>query len=111
MIAAMVPYPHLLADAPLLAALGLLLAAACQDVATRRISNRIPALLAAAGLLRHGLAGSAIGSVLLAALLVLLGGALLWRRGLLGGGDVKLLGAASLLLAPALVPAQLLAIA
>lgn len=109
MIAPMVP---LHTDLIVLAALPLLAAAALGDVAARRIPNRIPALLALLGLLRQGLAGfGALGAALAVAAAVLLGTVLLWQRGALGGGDVKLLAAASLLVSPALVPRQLLAVA
>lgn len=112
MIAAMVPMPHILADAALVAALLLLLAAAVSDLATRSIPNGIVTLVALAGLLRQSMAGgAAIGIALAVAALVLTGGVLLWLRGALGGGDVKLLAATALLVQPALVPVQLLAVA
>ena len=109
MIAAMVPLPTL-PDALSWLALGLLLAAALTDLAWRRIPNGIAALVALVGLARQGV-GGAFGVALLAGALVFLGCLLLWQRGALGGGDVKLLAAASLLVPPALVPAQLLAVA
>jgi len=113
MIAAMVPLsPDILAEAVVPLALLLLLAAAVSDVAFRRIPNRIAALVALVGLLRQGLAGGgAVGIALPLAAMVFLGGVLLWLRGALGGGDVKLLAAAALLVPPASVPAQLLAVA
>lgn len=113
MIAAMVPLSHhILAEIVVALALPLLLAAALTDIACRRIPNRIAALVALAGLSRQALAGgSAIGVALLVAALVLFGAVLLWLRGALGGGDVKLLAAAALLVPPAQVPAQLLAVA
>jgi prepilin peptidase CpaA len=113
MIAAMVPFPpDRLADAVALAALPLLAAAALSDIACRRIPNALAALVALAGLVRQSLAGgAALGVALPVAMVVLLGGTLLWLRGALGGGDVKLLAATALLLPPALVPAQLLAVA
>lgn len=113
MIAAMVPFPPAtLADAAAMLALPLLLAVAFGDVLFRRIPNPLVASVALVGLLRQGLAGGgALGIALLMATAVLLGGMVLWLRGALGGGDVKLLAAAALLLPPALVPAQLLAVA
>lgn len=113
MIAAMVPFPpDTLADAVAMLALPLLLAAALGDVMFRRIPNPVVASVALAGLLRQGLAGGGVlGIALLLAAAVLLGGMLLWLRGALGGGDVKLLAATALLLPPALVPVQLLAVA
>lgn len=113
MIAAMVPFlPETLADAVAMLALPLLLAAAIGDVLFRRIPNPVVASVALVGLLRQGLAGGgALGIALLLAIAVLLGGMMLWLRGALGGGDVKLLAATALLLPPALIPAQLLAVA
>lgn len=113
MIAVMVPFPpDTLADAVALLALPLLLAAALGDVLFRRIPNPVVALVALVGLLRQGPAGGgAVGVALLLAAAVLLGGMLLWLRGALGGGDVKLLAATALLLPPALIPVQLLAVA
>ncbi|MEO3474226.1 prepilin peptidase [Roseomonas sp. CAU 1739] len=109
----MVPLPpDILALALVVLALLLLLAAALGDIACRRIPNRIASLVALVGLLRQGLSGGAVlGVALLLAGLVFLGAALLWLRGALGGGDVKLLAAAALLVPPALVPTQLLAVA
>lgn len=113
MIAVMVPFPSdTLADAVAMLALPLLLAAALGDVMFRRIPNSVVVLVALAGLLRQGLVGGgALGIALLLAAVVLLGGMLLWLRGALGGGDVKLLAATALLLPPALIPAQWLAVA
>jgi prepilin peptidase CpaA len=113
MVAAMVPLPpEILADAVAVLVLPLLLAAAVSDIVFRRIPNPIAALVALAGLLRQGLAGGgAFGIALLLAAVVLFGGVLLWLRGALGGGDVKLLAATALLLPPALVPAQWVAVA
>lgn len=113
MIAAMVPIiPPILADALAMLALALLLAAALSDIAFRRIPNPAAAAVALAGLLRQALSGGgALGVAVLVAAAVLFGGILLWLRGALGGGDVKLLAAATLVLPPALVPAQLLAVA
>ncbi|HWT09250.1 MAG TPA: A24 family peptidase, partial [Roseomonas sp.] len=105
----MVPLPTF-PDALAWLALCLLMAAALTDLAWRRIPNGIAALLALVGLARQGV-GGAFGVALLAGALVFLGCLLLWQRGALGGGDVKLLAAASLLVPPALVPAQLLAVA
>lgn len=111
MIAAMVPLPPF-PDAVVWLALPLLMAAALSDIAFRRIPNGVAALVALAGLLRQGVAGGAVLAVaLVLAALVLLGTAILWQRGVIGGGDVKLLAAASLLVPPASLPAQLLAVA
>lgn len=88
--------------------MALLLAAGAEDIATRLVSNRLSLALALCGVgLRWREGALWIG--LLAALAVFLAGALCWRRGWLGGGDVKLLGAAALFVAPARIPALLLA--
>lgn len=88
--------------------MALLLAAGAEDFATRLVSNRLSLALALCGVgLRWREGALWIG--LLAALAVFLAGAFCWRRGWLGGGDVKLLGAAALFVAPARIPALLLA--
>jgi prepilin peptidase CpaA len=81
------------------AATAILLAAACLDVVTLTIPNRIPVLL---GLLFIvAVPASGIGwwsfahSHLLAGALVLVSGMALFAMGLVGGGDVKLLAAVS----------------
>ncbi len=111
MIAAMVPLPTF-PDAMVWLALPLLMAAALSDIAFRRIPNGIAVLVALVGMLRQGVAGGAVLAVAMAlATVVLLGTVILWQRGVIGGGDVKLLAAASLLVPPASLPAQLLAVA
>jgi len=84
------------------AALALFLAAAFQDVTTRRIPNILVAALAVVGLLRiaaelaaGGGWGAAATDLGLAAA-VLAFGAALFHFGLFGGGDVKLLAAGTL---------------
>ena len=77
----------------------ILLFAALHDIATRTIPNWVSAGIAALGIVvracQHDLlAGLASG------LLVFMAAAFLWRRGWMGGGDVKLLGACALLVAP-----------
>jgi prepilin peptidase CpaA len=83
------------------AMLALLLAAAWRDVITRTIPDTISVLLLAAGgfgQFHNGvlaIAASAVTALLLFALLFVL-----FTRGLLGGGDVKLLTALAVGLAP-----------
>lgn len=85
-----------------IAAMGLFLWAAASDVASRRIPNRLVALLALLALARIGLdvAGGAgptrAAADVGAGLAVFAFGALLFRWGLFGGGDVKLLAAGAL---------------
>lgn len=88
----------------------LLLAAAASDLAVRRVPNAVPVALALIGLGLRIAGGSVVGG-LAAAGAVFACAAACWRRGWLGGGDVKLLGAAALLLAPRLVPSLVLAVA
>ena len=83
-------------------AIGLFVWAALSDVLSRRIPNRLVALLALAALGRLGLelaggAGWMQAAADLALSLAVFGfGALLFRFGLVGGGDVKLLAAGAL---------------
>ncbi|MBC4018885.1 prepilin peptidase [Siccirubricoccus deserti] len=77
----------------------LLAAAALHDVAVRTIPNALPLLLAIDGTILRVLKGD-IAWGLAASGAVFILAALCWRRGLMGGGDVKLLGAATLLVAP-----------
>ncbi len=85
----------------------LLFAAALHDLATRTIPDWIPLALAGGASLVSFCQGRALASAGVA-LLVFLLAALCWRRGWMGGGDVKLLGAAALLIPPALVPSLIL---
>ena len=76
-----------------------LLFAALHDIGTRTIPNWASVAVAALGIViracQHDLpAGLAAG------ILVFLAAALAWRRAWMGGGDVKLLGACALLVAP-----------
>jgi prepilin peptidase CpaA len=92
---------------PSLCAIGLLLAAALHDAATRTIPNWMPAGLAVIGLASRARGGELmIGSAIAAAILAPL--ILLWLRGLIGGGDVKLIPAAALILPPHSVPNYIL---
>lgn len=85
-----------------IAAIGLFLSAAFSDIATRRIPNRLVALLALVALGRLGLEIAGGAGVLRPAADLALGlaalgfGALLFRFGVVGGGDVKLLAAGAL---------------
>ena len=88
----------------------LLLAAALHDVMARTVPNGLAGALAAVGLGAQLAGGTALLGVPVA-LAVFVAAALAWRRGLMGGGDVKLLGAAALLVPPMLVPTLLVAMA
>ena len=78
-----------------------LIAAACSDLAVRRIPNGVSAAVALAGLALRALEGpAALGATVAAAgvlFLLLFAG---FARGVLGGGDVKLATAAALGLPP-----------
>lgn len=89
---------------------GMLLFAALHDIAFRTIPDWVSVVLMADGillrLLDHRLLASlACGTVVFAL------AAICWRRGWLGGGDVKLLGAAAILVPPNLVPGFIAAVA
>ncbi len=88
----------------------LLLVAGASDFATRRVPNGVSATLAGIGVVLH-LSSGDLAAALGAAFAVFLLGVLCWRRGWLGGGDVKLLAATALLVAPWRVPGLLAAIA
>lgn len=83
-------------------AIGLFLWAAWSDIASRRIPNRLVALLALVALARLGI-GLAEGAGILRTIcdlavgVAVFGvGALLFRFGVVGGGDVKLMAAGAL---------------
>lgn len=111
MIPPMVPnILQTLPDIVALVALAALAAAALNDIALRRIPNFLPAVVALAGIARQVMVGAPVLTFIVAGC-VFAGAALLWLRGMLGGGDVKLLGAAALLLPAAAIPVMLLATA
>jgi prepilin peptidase CpaA len=88
----------------------LLIEAGAHDIATRTVPNRVPAVLAALGAALQIESGHLPGA-LAAALGIAAVAVFCWRRGWIGGGDVKLLAAAALLVAPARVPGLILAVA
>jgi prepilin peptidase CpaA len=87
----------------------LLLASAC-DIAARQVPNQVPAALAAIGIVLRIQSGDLVVGLGSASAVFILAFAC-WRRGWLGGGDVKLLAAAALLVAPGRVPGLILAVA
>jgi prepilin peptidase CpaA len=91
----------------LFAAVATMLFAAAHDVAVRTVPNLVPLIVAAAGLGLSSLQGH-LGPAAFAAGLVFAGGWYCWRHGWIGGGDVKLLSASALVVAPASVPALVL---
>jgi prepilin peptidase CpaA len=92
-------WSSLLSSSLVLASIAILLAAALHDIVARTVPNWMAATLALLGLASqilhgHPIAGPAAG------LAVFLLAAFCWRRGWMGGGDVKLLGAAAIVVPP-----------
>lgn len=96
----------LLLSLTLIIGIFLLCIAALHDIAARTVPNRLAAAVAAVGVVAQALQGTLV-IALPTALGVFVLAALLWRRGWMGGGDVKLLGAAALLVPPWGVPAMI----
>lgn len=78
----------------------LLVAAALHDVAARTVPDLCALLLAGAGIVAR-VADAHLMTGLLAGTAVFVAATICWMRGWVGGGDVKLLGAAALLVPPA----------
>ena len=95
---------------PLLVGLALLLFAALHDAAFRTVPNTVSALIVVCGVATRWMDGDLAGA-LPAALLVFLAAMACWHRGWMGGADVKLLGAAALLVPPLHIPAMLVSVA
>jgi prepilin peptidase CpaA len=108
-------WPSLLSYGLTLASVAILLAAAMHDVVARTVPNWMAITLAVLGIASRILHDRILnGSILIgfgAAAAVFVLAAICWRRGWLGGGDVKLLGAAALVLPPGDVPGFLSAVA
>jgi prepilin peptidase CpaA len=91
-------------------AASLLVGAGLHDVAARTVPNWVCALLFGLGLVVRLIDGDILVGLPVAFLVFFLA-ALCWRRGWMGGGDVKLLGAASLVVRPGAVPTMLVDVA
>jgi len=91
------------------AGLALLLAAALHDVAFRTVPTTLAAALACCGAVLRLSAGDLLPGFAAAAL-VFAAALLCWLRRWMGGGDVKLLAAAALLVAPVQVPLMLVSV-
>lgn len=89
-----------LSSALVLAGLLALAVGAFRDLAARVIPNSVPLVLLVLGLALRTMDGSLMMGVGIA-LVMFAVTALLWLRGWIGGGDVKLLAAVSLFVAPA----------
>jgi prepilin peptidase CpaA len=88
----------------------ILCVAALDDVLARTVPNWMPIALAAIGIVESALGGRLIVSLLLGTFVFILSG-LCWKRGWLGGGDVKLLGAAAVVVPPMAVAPFVAAVA
>ena len=103
-------WPSLLSSGLTLVSIAILLAAAMHDVIARTVPNWMAIALAVLGVASRILHGSLlIGFGAAFAVFVL--AAFCWRRGWLGGADVKLLGAAALIVSPGDVPGFISAVA
>jgi prepilin peptidase CpaA len=89
---------------------GIILAASLRDIIARSIPNGLALALAIVGTALSVLQGHFYGS-LLAAGGVSIAAAVMWRRGWMGGGDVKLLAASALGIAPGAVFSFIAAVA
>jgi len=89
---------------------GIILAASMHDIVARTVPNGLAVTLAVSGIAASVTQGHLIGS-LLAAGGVFVAAAIIWRRGWMGGGDVKLLGASTLGIAPGAVLTFIAAVA
>jgi prepilin peptidase CpaA len=95
----MLVWSSLLSNSLVLASIVILLAAALHDVIARTVPNWMAATVALLGLATQILHGRPIAG-LAAGLAVFVIAAFCWRRGWMGGGDVKLLGAAAIVVPP-----------
>ena len=98
-------HPWLPLDIPLPVLFGaaLMLAAAAHDLAARTVPNWAAVGVLFIGVTYRLMDGRIIGG-LVCGLVVFSCAAFCWRRGWMGGGDVKLMGAAAVLVPPPLVP-------
>jgi prepilin peptidase CpaA len=99
--------PAMLHAMLLFAAATALLSAAAHDVAVRTVPNHTSLVVAATGLGLNALDRQLV-QALFGGVLVFTGAWFCWRKGWIGGGDVKLLSASALLVAPAAVPELIL---
>ena len=81
------------------ASVAVLLAASLHDIIARTVPNWMALALAVLGLVLRAVSGT-LPYGMLAGFLVFVAAAIAWRRGWMGGGDVKLIGAAALVVPP-----------
>ncbi len=86
----------------LLASAAVFLLAAWHDVVSRTVPNWMSMLIAGFGIVA-ALAGGRLPISLALGLTIFIVAAICWRRGWMGGADVKLLGAAAIVLPPGMV--------
>jgi prepilin peptidase CpaA len=96
-------WTSLLTSAVTLSSIGVLLVAAWQDIATRRVANWLAIVLALLGIVQRAATGTLLFGLLAGVIMFVLT-ALCWRRGWLGGADVKLLAAATIIVPPYQLP-------
>ena len=89
-------WTSLLSSVVTLSSIGVLLVAAWQDIATRRVANWQAVALASLGIAERVATGSLLIG-LLAGFIIFVVAAFCWRRGWLGGADVKLLAAVAII--------------
>jgi prepilin peptidase CpaA len=92
----------LLTSGLMLCSAGLLLLASLHDLVARTVPNWVAGALAVLGIGLRAVAGGLLAG-LCAGLVVFVLAAICWRRGWMGGADVKLLGAAAIVVPPSLV--------
>ena len=92
-------WSSLLSSSLILLSIVVLLAASLHDIIARTVPNWMALALAVLGLALRSVDGTLPGGML-AGTSVFVAAAIAWRRGWMGGGDVKLLGAAALVVPP-----------
>jgi prepilin peptidase CpaA len=92
-------WQSLFTSALIIVSAGVLLAAALHDIVARTVPNWMAVALALLGTALRAFDGSLLMG-LLAGAIVFAAAAFCWRRGWFGGADVKLLGAAAIVVPP-----------
>jgi prepilin peptidase CpaA len=92
-------WPSQLSTALIVISAGVLLMAALHDIVARTVPNWMSLALALFGIALRAVTGG-LPMGLLAGAIVFAAAALCWRHGWLGGADVKLLGAAAIVVPP-----------
>ena len=95
-------WSSLLSSSLILASIAVLLTASLHDIIARTVPNGMALALAVLGLGIRVTNGNLLTGML-AGTIVFVAAAFVWRRGWMGGADVKLLGAAALVVPPSAV--------